>query len=45
VQLEEETAGVAEDGARLIATPERRGARRAVPADGLEKVSDLFSIE
>jgi len=35
VQLEKETAGVAEDGAGLIATPEGSGARAAVQADGL----------
>jgi hypothetical protein len=35
VQLQEEAAGIAEDRARLIATPERRGARGAVLADRL----------
>lgn len=35
VQLEEEAAGVAEDGARLVAAPERRGRRLAVLAGGL----------
>ena len=30
VQLQKETAGIAENGARLIATPERGGARRTV---------------
>lgn len=36
VQLQEEPAGVAEDGARFIATPERSGACRAVSADRLD---------
>jgi len=36
VQLEEEAAGIAEHGAGLVAAPERRGARGAVLADGLE---------
>ena len=45
VQLQEESAGVAEDGTRFIATPERCGACRAVPADGLDMVSDLFLMD
>ena len=39
VQLQEKTAGIAQNGAGLIAAPEGRGARRAVLADGLEDVS------
>lgn len=35
VQLEEQAAGVAQDGANLIAAPERGGAGGAVLADGL----------
>jgi len=35
VQLEEEAAGVAQDGARLVTAPERRGAGGAVLADRL----------
>lgn len=38
VQLQEEAAGVAQHGARLIAAPEGRGARGAVLADGLAVV-------
>jgi hypothetical protein len=37
VQLQEEAAGVAEDGARLIAAPEGRRARSAILADRLEQ--------
>jgi len=36
VQLQEEAAGVAQHGARLIAAPERGGACGAVLADRLE---------
>lgn len=35
MQLEEETAGVAQHGAGLVASPEGRGARGAVLADRL----------
>lgn len=35
MQLEEEAAGIAQDGARLVAAPERSGARGAVLADRL----------
>lgn len=35
VQLQEEAAGIAENGARLIASPERRSACGAVLADRL----------
>lgn len=36
VKFEEEAAGIAEDGAGLIAAPERRGRGCAVLANGLE---------
>jgi hypothetical protein len=35
VQLQKKTAGVAEDRARFIASPQRRGACRAILADRL----------
>ena len=35
VQLQKQSTGVAQHSARLIATPERRGARGAVLADRL----------
>ena len=37
VQLQKETTGIAEDGARLIAPPERGGAGGAVLADRLSR--------
>jgi hypothetical protein len=40
VQLEEEPAGIAEHRSVVVAPPQRRRARRAILADGLEIVSD-----
>lgn len=37
VEFEEEAAGIAEDGAGLVAAPERCGGGCAVLADGLER--------
>ena len=43
VQLEEQAAGIAEDGAGLVATPQRSGGRLTILADGLRRLLVVVS--
>ncbi|KAL9062929.1 MAG: hypothetical protein Q9157_008532, partial [Trypethelium eluteriae] len=45
MQFEEKTASVAEDGAKLITSPERRRTGRAVLAYGLQSLVVLSEVD